>query len=321
MTNLERLQRNLLSDYHKARPVINWKDSVQAEVFFALSQVKSLVSTHSSVIIEYNTSKTSCPPLVRPGFEPRCLWNTLSSRLNARSQNVWAIEDQVKNLDSIARPYDERAFSVLHTTNARSQNVWAIEDQVKNLDSIARPYDERAFSVLHTTTGWLSHLVLAIYMFVLLILILWYRQAVLESKGDQLPFPGETRIRTQVNIKSIFLFVLSRMAKIRYYTHQANWEWYVIITIVLNELDKLISLGTLTKALIHMLPEKISNALRSIIDSIISSCNGRSGSYDNNMRMVTTKTAALVITPRQWETSLQSNAISHWLGANIESAL
>ena len=25
--------------------------------------------------------------------------------------------------------------------------------------------------------------------------------------------------------------------------------------------------------------------------------------------------------PSQWETSLQSNAVSHWLGANLESAL
>ena len=25
--------------------------------------------------------------------------------------------------------------------------------------------------------------------------------------------------------------------------------------------------------------------------------------------------------PRQWELSLQSNAVSHWLGANLESAL
>ena len=27
------------------------------------------------------------------------------------------------------------------------------------------------------------------------------------------------------------------------------------------------------------------------------------------------------LAPRQWETSLQSNAVSHWLGANLESAL
>ena len=27
------------------------------------------------------------------------------------------------------------------------------------------------------------------------------------------------------------------------------------------------------------------------------------------------------LAPGQWETSLQSNAVSHWLGANLESAL
>ena len=34
-------------------------------------------------------------------------------RLNAHSQTDWAIEDQAKNLNSTARPYDERAFSPL----------------------------------------------------------------------------------------------------------------------------------------------------------------------------------------------------------------
>ena len=45
--------------------------------------------------------------------------------------------------------------------NARRQTNWAIEDQAKNLKSTARPYDRRAFSPF----SWLSHLVLAIYMF------------------------------------------------------------------------------------------------------------------------------------------------------------
>ena len=31
--------------------------------------------------------------------------------------------------------------------------------------------------------------------------------------------------------------------------------------------------------------------------------------------------AASKLTPSQWETSLQSNAVSHWLGTNLESAL
>ena len=32
-------------------------------------------------------------------------------------------------------------------------------------------------------------------------------------------------------------------------------------------------------------------------------------------------TADSRLAPSQWETSLQSNAVSHWLGANLESAL
>ena len=35
-----------------------------------------------------------------------------------------------------------------------------------NLNSTARPYDQEAFSPLDLTASWLSHLALAIYMFV-----------------------------------------------------------------------------------------------------------------------------------------------------------
>ena len=50
--------------------------------------------------------------------------------------------------------------------NARWQTDWAIEDQAKNLNLAARPYDQRAFSPLDPTVSWLSHLALAIYIFV-----------------------------------------------------------------------------------------------------------------------------------------------------------
>ena len=50
--------------------------------------------------------------------------------------------------------------------NARWQTDWAIEDQAKNLNSTARPYDQQAFSPLDLTAKWLSHLALAICMFV-----------------------------------------------------------------------------------------------------------------------------------------------------------
>ena len=50
--------------------------------------------------------------------------------------------------------------------NARWQTDWAIENQAKNLNSTARPYDQRAFIPLDPAVSWLSHLALAIYIFV-----------------------------------------------------------------------------------------------------------------------------------------------------------
>ena len=42
--------------------------------------------------------------------------------------------------------------------NARWQTDWAIEDQAKNLNSTSRPYDQRAFSPLDPTVSWLSYI-------------------------------------------------------------------------------------------------------------------------------------------------------------------
>ena len=47
---------------------------------------------------------------------PEGLWNRISTRLNARWQTDWDIEDQAKNLNSTTRPYDQRAFSPLDPT-------------------------------------------------------------------------------------------------------------------------------------------------------------------------------------------------------------
>ena len=44
------------------------------------------------------------------------LRHQIASRLNAHWQTDWAIEDQAKNLNSTARPYDQRAFSPLDPT-------------------------------------------------------------------------------------------------------------------------------------------------------------------------------------------------------------
>ena len=55
---------------------------------------------------------------------------------------------------------------IANRLNARWQTDWAIEDQAKNLNSTARPYDQGAFSPLDPTVSWLSHLALATYIFV-----------------------------------------------------------------------------------------------------------------------------------------------------------
>ena len=57
-------------------------------------------------------------------------------------------------------------FGIASRLNAHWQTDWAIEDQVKNLNSTARPYDQQAFSPLDPTAVLHSHLALAIYMFV-----------------------------------------------------------------------------------------------------------------------------------------------------------
>ena len=50
--------------------------------------------------------------------------------------------------------------------SARWQTDWAIENQAKKLNSTARPYNERAFSPLDPTASWFSHLALAMFVVV-----------------------------------------------------------------------------------------------------------------------------------------------------------
>ena len=50
---------------------------------------------------------------------------------------------------------------------------------------------------LDPTVSWLSHLALAIYTYLLLISMLWHRQAIFKSKGDKLCSSAECRIWTR----------------------------------------------------------------------------------------------------------------------------
>ena len=81
--------------------------------------------------------------------------------------------------------------------NARWQTDWAIEVQAKSLNSTARPYDQRAFSSLGPTVSWLSHLALAIYIFVVVNFDALAQEAIFKSKGDKLCSSAECRIWTR----------------------------------------------------------------------------------------------------------------------------
>ena len=79
-------------------------------------------------------------------------------------------ESKGDNLSSSAecriRTHQDLRHQIASRLNAHWQTDWAIEDQAKDLNSTARPYDQRAFSPLDPTLSWLSHLALAIYIFV-----------------------------------------------------------------------------------------------------------------------------------------------------------
>ena len=81
--------------------------------------------------------------------------------------------------------------------NARWQTDWANEDHAKNLNTIARPYDQWAFSPLDPTTASFRTWLLRYTCELLLILMLWHMQVVFESKGDMLSSSAECRIRNQ----------------------------------------------------------------------------------------------------------------------------
>ena len=81
--------------------------------------------------------------------------------------------------------------------NARWQTDWAIEDQAKNLNSTARPYDQRAFSPLDPTVSWLSYMALAIYIYVVVNFDALAQASDIQIETRQLCSSAEGRIWTR----------------------------------------------------------------------------------------------------------------------------
>ena len=169
---------------------------------------------------------------------------SLTNRLSYRGSS--------KNLNSTARPYDQRAFSPLDPTVSwlshlalaiyifvvvnfdalaqasdiqierrqvvflcwmqdlnpgpqtpnRQQTECSLTNRLsyrgssKNLNSTARPYDQRAFSPLDPTVSWLSHLALAIYIFVVVNFDALAQASDIQIERRQVVFSAECRIWT-----------------------------------------------------------------------------------------------------------------------------
>ena len=230
-------------------PTVSWLSHLALAIYIFVVVNFDALAQASDIRIERRQVVFLCWSRIRTRG-PRHL---IASRLNARWQTDWAIEDQAKNLNSTARPYDQRAFSPLDPTvswlshlalaiyifvvvnfdalaqasdirierrqvvflcwsrirtrgprhliasrlNARWQTDWAIEDQAKNLNSTARPYDQRAFSPLDPTVSWLSHLALAIYIFVVVNFDALAQASDIRIERRQVVFLCWSRIRTQ----------------------------------------------------------------------------------------------------------------------------
>ena len=71
---------------------------------------------HRQAIFESKGDKLSSSAECR--IRTQGLKHLFASRLNARWQTDWAIEDQAKNLNWTARPYDQQAFSPLDLTGS-----------------------------------------------------------------------------------------------------------------------------------------------------------------------------------------------------------
>ena len=161
---------------------------------------------HRQAIFKSKGHKLCSPDECRIGTQgPR---HHIASRMNARWQTDWAIEDQAKNLNWKARPYDQRAFSPLDPTVSwiSHMGLAIFIYVVVNFDALAQASDIQIERRQIVFLCWMQDLTFApcsgilhiccqILMF--LISMLRHRQAIFKSKGDKLCSSAECRIWTQ----------------------------------------------------------------------------------------------------------------------------
>ena len=130
-------------------------------------QAKNLNSQPVPMISEHSAHLTPQPFGIRTWLW-QYTWLLLLISMPWHRQAIFESEgDKLSSsAESRIRTHQGLRHQIASRLNAHWQTDWAIEDQAKNLNSTARPYDQRAFSPLDPTTVWHSHLALAIYLFV-----------------------------------------------------------------------------------------------------------------------------------------------------------
>ena len=138
-----------------------------------LSRIKLKTSTLQPVSMINEHSSHSIPLPV--SFRTWLWWYTCLLLLISMLWNRQAIFESKGDKLSSSVECRFRTQGLRHQVasrlNARWQTDWAIEEQAKNANSTVRPCDQRTFSPLDPTVSWLSHMALAICIHV----CCWFR--------------------------------------------------------------------------------------------------------------------------------------------------
>ena len=128
--------------------------------------IHTYIHTYMIVVVNFDAHSTSQPVdfLTWP-LRYTCLL-LLISMLWHRQAILESREDKLSSSAECRIRTQGLRHLLASRLNACWQTDWAIEDQIKNLNSTARPYDQQAFSPFDLTASWLSHMAFVIYMFV-----------------------------------------------------------------------------------------------------------------------------------------------------------
>ena len=149
-------------------------DWMPADKLTELSRIKLKTWTRQPVpmISEHSAHLTPQPFGIRTWlWRYTCMLLFISLLWHRQAIFKWKGDKLSSSAECRIRTHQGIRHQIASRLNAPWQTDWAVNDQAKNLNSKARPYDRQAFSPLNPTAIWHSHLALAICMFVVALAI------------------------------------------------------------------------------------------------------------------------------------------------------